>query len=556
MHARAQMRHVRDIAGMLSRPQTLGAGLLRASLTVVAPVALFTSIAAVFGGPLAITIAAITAGSIGILLAARLQRPLVEAIRELATKAEALGQDSRERPDNELDRMARALDAISARIDTMGRQLRRASYVDSITRLANHERFLLAISGAAQTAEGGAAAVIAFSRLPKLLQSLTPEAANELLRGIAARLIEGARPALVARIGAAEFGLHVPNTTPAEIVKLTHDLMSSLSIPIEWRGHTFALGASCGIALIGKDGGDAQTLLRHARLALESAEMAPSRIAFFTPALDRAVTQRLTLERELRAAIEAGEFRPYFQPKINLANGRIEGCEALARWIRADSTLVSPARFIPVAEETGLIAPLSDAIMSEACWKAAAWARNGRPVKIAVNVSAVQFCDRRFADKVMKCVTAAGLAPSLLELEITESTLMADQEAAVRAIEPLREAGVRFAIDDFGCGHSSLAALAKLPFDVIKIDQQFVRALAHGEPQSGAIVEVILALGKTLGLETVAEGVERIEEAEFMRARGCDWAQGFLFSAAVPAHSFAELLSRQCAADIKDANAA
>ena len=194
--------------------------------------------------------------------------------------------------------------------------------------------------------------------------------------------------------------------------------------------------------------------------------------------------------------------------------------------------------------------------MREACWKAAAWARAGQAVKVAVNVSALQFRSERFAETVLQIVERAGLPPAQLELEITETIALEDPERALRIIRPLRAAGVRLAIDDFGCGHSSLSALSRLPFDVIKIDQQFVRALARGESQAGAIVDMILALARSLGMEVVAEGIERAEELEFMRARKCDWAQGFLSGAAVSAPDFAELLRRQACEEIVAEDAA
>jgi EAL domain-containing protein (putative c-di-GMP-specific phosphodiesterase class I) len=224
--------------------------------------------------------------------------------------------------------------------------------------------------------------------------------------------------------------------------------------------------------------------------------------------------------------------------------------------VRPDRTIISPGRFILVAEESGLIGALSDAIMREACWKAAAWARAGHPAKVAVNVSALQFRSDRFAEQVLRVVQHAGLPADHLELEITESVMMEDPERALRVIQPLREAGVRLAIDDFGCGHSSLATLSKLPFDVIKVDQQFVRALERGDAQAAAIVEMILALARTLDMEVVAEGVERREDMEFMAVRGCHWVQGFLFGAAVSAPEFAELLRRQAGEEIEAEDAA
>jgi EAL domain-containing protein (putative c-di-GMP-specific phosphodiesterase class I) len=199
---------------------------------------------------------------------------------------------------------------------------------------------------------------------------------------------------------------------------------------------------------------------------------------------------------------------------------------------------------------------LSDAILREACWKAASWARAGLSTKVAVNVSALQFKTERFAENVLRVVQHAGLTPNNLELEITESMVMEDPDRALRVIQPLREAGVRLAIDDFGCGHSSLAALSKLPFDVIKIDQQFVRQLERGDGQAAAIIEMILALARTLDMEVVAEGVERKQEVEFMAARGCEWVQGFLYGAAVPAAEFAEMLRRQAGEDVTAEDAA
>jgi EAL domain-containing protein (putative c-di-GMP-specific phosphodiesterase class I) len=333
-------------------------------------------------------------------------------------------------------------------------------------------------------------------------------------------------------------------------------LNAALNQPFEWRGHKLTLGASCGVALAPRDGQDADAVIRHARMALSAAHQAPARLKFYTQSLDREAMARLTLEREMRGALENNEFRAYFQPKINLTTGRIGACEALARWVRPDRTIISPGRFIPVAEESGLIGALSDAIMREACWKAASWARAGHQTNVSVNVSALQFRSDRFADNVLRIVQHAGLAPRLLELEITESVVMEDPDRALHLIKPLREAGVRLAIDDFGCGHSSLSALSRLPFDVIKIDQQFVRALERGDPEGEAIIEMILALADKLKLEIVAEGVERREEAAFMAKRGCHWVQGFLYGAAVSAPEFAEMLRRQAGEEVTATDAA
>lgn len=513
-------------------------------------------------------------------LTAHAVRRAIAPLDELARYAVKVGEEGQAAPitirtGDEFETLANALNNMTGRLDASMRQIQEIAFVDPVTRLPNQDRFIREVdffilqSQSAQTT--AAVVVVEMTRLPRLLQTLDPDAAREFMRVVADRFVsavrtvdrvvrmraQGDRSAVPARLSASEFGVLVPDlATASDAARFAQHLNAALDQPFDWRGHKFTLGACCGVALAPRDGSDADSAIRHARMAMVAAHAAPARVKVYTQSLDREAVARLTLEREMRGALERNEFRAYFQPKINLATGRIEACEALARWIRPDRTIISPGRFIPVAEESGLIGALSDAIMREACWKAAAWARAGQPTKVAVNVSALQFRSDRFADNVLRVVAHAGLAPSNLELEITESMVMADPDRALRIIKPLRDAGVRLAIDDFGCGHSSLAALSKLPFDVIKIDQQFIRALEKGDAQSAAIVEMILALGRTLDMEIVAEGVERREDMEFMAARGCHWIQGFLFGAAVSAPEFAELLRRQSGDDVSAEDAA
>lgn len=504
-------------------------------------------------------------------------RRAVAPLDELARFAERVGEQGQAtsinlRTGDEFETLANAFNNMTSRLDASMRQIQQIAFVDPATRLPNQDRFMRELEYflLQQRESGtGAVVVIEFQRLARLMQTLDPDAAKEFLRVVADRFVtavrtvdrivrrgEGQGAPVAARLSAVEFGVFVPGVSQAEGVRLAQHLNAALSQPFDWRGHKLSLGACSGVAVAPLDGRDADAVIRHARMALGAAPEAPSKVKVFTQSLDREAVARLTLEREMRGALERNEFRAYFQPKINLATGRIEACEALARWVRPDRTIISPGRFIPVAEESGLIGPLSDAIMREACWKAAAWARAGQPAKVAVNVSALQFRSERFADNVLRVVQHAGLAPQLLELEITESMALEDIDRALRVVQPLREAGVRLAIDDFGCGHSSLAALSKLPFDVIKIDQQFIRALERGDAQAGAIVEMILALARTLDLEIVAEGVERRQEVNFMAERGCHWAQGFFFGAAVSAAEFSELLRRQSDEDVVAEDAA
>ncbi|MBL8535851.1 MAG: EAL domain-containing protein [Hyphomonadaceae bacterium] len=497
---------------------------------------------------------------------ARAVRHAVAPLDELARHAERIGERGEValiqiNTGDEFETLAKAFNKMTARVEASVRHIQQVAFVDPMTRLPNHERFSREVDHFIARSAGertGAVIVIDLQRLAKLLQTLAPDAARDLLLLVADKVSTSVRVVdkgvrrggaasvpLPARLGACEFAVFTPDVSADEAIRFALHLNAALCEALEWRGHKFSLAACSGVAMVTNKSREANVIIRQARLSAEAAQTSAARVKAFTAALDREVVSRLTLEREMRAAFEHNEFHAYFQPKISIASGRVEGCEALARWIRPDRTIVSPGRFIPVAEESGLIGTLSDVILREACWKAAGWARAGHPIKVAVNVSALQFRNERFGESILRVVDQAGLAPSLLELEITESMIMEDPERAVRAMQPLRAVGVRFAIDDFGCGHSSLATLSKLPFDVIKIDQQFVRALERGEPQAEAIVETILALGRSLGMEIVAEGIERQEDLTFMAARGCHWAQGFLFGAAIPAQEFGEILRRQ-----------
>lgn len=528
--------------------------------------------------PFLLILAAI--GLAAIPLTALVVRRSVSPLGTLSRFAEQIAENGEPAPidlktGDEFETLANAFNKMTARLDASMKQIQEIAFVDPVTRLPNQERFVREIDHFILQGQGGddsgAVAVFELQRVPKLMQTLDHHAARDFLRMVAERLtaavrtvdrvvrvrLNNERGALAARLGVVEFAVFAPSiASPSEAARFAQHLNAALNQPFEWRGHKLTLGACCGVAIAPRDGRDADAVIRHARMALGAAGSAPARTKVFTPSLDREAVARINLEREMRTALERNEFRAYFQPKINLATGRIEACEALARWIRPDRTIISPGRFIPVAEESGLISALSDAIMREACWKAAAWSRAGHPASVAVNVSALQFRGERFAEHVLRIVQHAGLAPQQLELEITESVAMEDPERALRVINPLREAGVRLAIDDFGCGHSSLAALSKLPFDVIKIDQTFIRAIERGDNQAEGIVEMILALAKTLNMEVVAEGVERREDVEFVATRGCHWAQGFLYGAAVPAAQFAEMLRRQAGDDVEAEDAA
>ncbi len=297
--------------------------------------------------------------------------------------------------------------------------------------------------------------------------------------------------------------------------------------------------ASIGIAISPGDGADAERLMKAADMALYRAKAeGRATYRFFEPEMDARMQARRALESDLRAAIENDEFMLHYQSIINLDSGKIEGFEALLRWNHSDG-LVPPAEFIPVAEETGLIIPLGEWVIRQACMEAARWPE---PVKVAVNLSPVQLRSSNLVEAVSSALKASGLAPGRLELEITETVLLQDSAGTLAKLHQLRELGARISMDDFGTGYSSLSYLRRFPFDKIKIDRSFIRDLSKHE-DSIAIVRAVAALGKSLGMATTAEGVETAEQLERVRIEGCTEVQGYFFNPPKPASEIAELLA-------------
>lgn len=505
----------------------------------------------------------IVAAPITLIAVSRIMAPLA-TLTEFAQSLteDDLGRRLDVRTGDEFETLAEAFNRMMGRLDAAMQRMRKLAYVDPITELPNAERFQVELQGVVERAKAGdqmgALVVLALDRLPRLADTLGQEAAQELLALAGQRLAAAVRiadrtvrladaaekPSLAARISNMEFAVIAPTlASPSDAARLAQVAASALSQPVGWRGHRISFGCTVGAAMLPRDGEDADTALRHARLALNAARGEQRPMRFFTRSLDNDAHARLALEREMRDALERSEFRAFFQPKVNLLSGKITGAEALARWTRPDGSLVSPSVFIPAAEENGLIDAISESILRDACWKAASWAREGFHAHVAVNISALQFNDERFAQKILRTLEQAGLDCALLELEVTESVAMKNLDRVTALIEPLRARGVRFAIDDFGTGHSSLAALTRLPFDLLKIDQQFIRGLAE-DKHAPAIVETILAMAASVNFDTVAEGVETEEQAAFLRLRGCSVGQGYLYGPALAPADFLALLRR------------
>jgi len=490
-----------------------------------------------------------------------LVRRVIAPLRRLTAFAEGVSeQRMAEKIDiqtgDELETLAKAFNAMIGRLDESLRRIQQLAYVDPVTGLPNQERLQRALEEMLQSLQGerrsGALILLSFDQLRRAMDAMGRAAGEELLSAVGQRLAatlsaadpvvrlleSGREKAVLARLSGPEFAILLPSLEQEmDLERLVQMLSAPFARPFEHKDGRVALGLVIGAVTLPRDGADADAALRNARMALVAARNANQPARFFTPALDRDAAERLTLEREMRQGIEANQFLAYFQPKVCLRTGRIKGAEALARWIRPDGATIGPARFIPLAEELGMIGPIAEAIMRDACWKAAAWRREGLRATVAVNVSAIQLNDERFPALVRRMLDESGLSGSALELEITESVAMSDPERAIRLVEPLRAQGVRFAIDDFGTGHSSLAALTRLPFDVLKIDQSFVRSLSN-DRQALSIIETILALAASLDFEAVAEGVETEAEAEFLRRRGCPLAQGYHFGRPIPPLEF------------------
>jgi predicted signal transduction protein with EAL and GGDEF domain len=346
----------------------------------------------------------------------------------------------------------------------------------------------------------------------------------------------------VARLGGDEFAVIQPfGELPTGTTSLASRIIDSLSAPYTIASHEIVIGTSIGVSIAPSDGTTADQLLKNADLALYRAKSDGRGVfRFFEPAMDAKMRARREMELELRAALANSEFEIFYQPLVNVAIGQVAGFEALLRWRSPARGLVPPNDFIPLAEEIGLIVPIGTWVLKQACIEAAKWPDH---IKIAVNLSPVQFKSDRLVFDVVAALAASGLAPQRLELEITETVMLHETETTLAMLRQIKALGVAISMDDFGTGYSSLSYLRKFPFDKIKIDQSFVRGLSGGD-ESAAIVRAVTGLGRSLGMTTTAEGVETTDQLELLRQEGCVEVQGFLFSAPVPSDEISLLLER------------
>lgn len=430
------------------------------------------------------------------------------------------------------------------------KQLKYQAYHDALTGLPNRQlfgdRLAQALVHGRRTGREVAILFLDLDNFKDINDSIGHHMGDLFLKAVAARLQECCRKEdTVSRFGGDEFLIIL--TDLMEGVRYAIDVVrrikASLSVAIVIDGHEMVAKTSIGVTVSPQDGDDVETLLKNADMAMYRVkESGKNDYAFYTKSMNTTLLKRLRLEADLKNALEKGEFLLHFQPKVNIASGRICGCEALIRWRRAGGGLVSPSEFIPLAEETGLILPMGEWVLQRAAKAARQWHLAGlEGISVAVNLSARQFQDKSLAQKVADILAQEGLPPELLNLEVTENTVMKDVAAAIETMGRIEKMGVSISIDDFGTGYSSLNYLKRFPIDVLKIDSSFVRDIPE-DPDDVAIAKTILSLARNMKLKVVAEGVEKDSQLRFMAAHGCDEIQGYLFSRPLEEAAFTRLL--------------
>lgn len=414
--------------------------------------------------------------------------------------------------------------------------VRKAANSDPLTHLPNRAHFSqhLAETLAHSTRHGGMGAVLFLDldRFKVVNESLGHEAGDRLLRLVAERLLPfGEQYDHLARLGGDEFTMLLPHLNrPEDCEKIIAEIMASFERPFMLDGHLLYLSISVGASLFPNDGQDAATLMKNASVALEQAKKDQSKVRFYQPSMQTATSERLILEHHLRHAIDSNQLVLHYQPQICLRRGEIIGAEVLVRWQHPELGLISPGKFIPLAEETGLIMPMTEQIIREACEQGQRWLAEGLPpLRLAVNLSGNHFKRAGLYGMIRTMLDESGFPPHLLELELTESSMMESVETTLSTLSKLNSLGIQFAVDDFGTGYSSLSYLKRFPLSVLKIDQSFVRDIAS-DPEDRAIVSAIIALAHRLQLKVIAEGVETEEQLRYLQEQGCDFAQGFYFS--------------------------
>lgn len=431
-------------------------------------------------------------------------------------------------------------------------QLQFAATHDPLTSLPNRvllaDRITQAIARCSRHRTQFALMVVDLDRFKSINESLGHVAGDEVLKEISRRLLALMRKTdTLARFGGDELVMIVDEIMTQNAAEMVASgVLEQIRRPITVCGVEVQIRASIGVSVCPRDGKSAEELLKHADAAMYHAKkMGRNHTQFFTPMLNANSREKIELEGALRRALVHGEFELHYQPKADVITGRIEAVEALVRWQHPTLGLIPPAKFIPLAEESGLIAPLGEWVLREACMQARAWQNAGmRPIGVAVNLSAQQFKQKLLFEIVSAALARADLDPCYLELELTESAVMEDAEQSVQILRRLSEYGIRIAVDDFGTGYSSLSYLRRLPLDKLKIDRAFIREIATSRDDA-EIVRAIISLAHSLRLKVIAEGVETEDQLRFLRSLGCDLYQGYLCSKPITASELEALVNEQ-----------
>lgn len=441
---------------------------------------------------------------------------------------------------------------LSARRESEER-MRYLTHYDELTGLANRSLFRERLHEAHQRVRQGGRRSLALlhinlDRFKLLNDSLGHEVADQLLQKMSRRLVNALPEAdTIARLSGDEFAvLFDAYGNLSSLARVATRLSAKLRLPLTVEGHELVVSASMGISMLPDNAREISALVSQSNMAMQHAKhLGGNNFQFYTESLQASTLERLQLENQLRKAIDEKQLKVFYQPKLCLATGRLNAAEALVRWDHPTMGRVPPGDFIGLAEETGLIGPIGEFVLRQACWQACEWQRQGlAPIRVSVNLSVHQLRQGKLVSLVRQVLEETGLAPHCLELELTESQLLDSVEHIIATFQQLRDLGVKLAIDDFGTGYSSLSYLKRIPVDYVKIDQAFIRGLGQGS-EDAAITRAIIAMAHGLSLKVVAEGVEREDQLEFLRAERCDEVQGYLISRPVEAIALARLLREQ-----------
>jgi diguanylate cyclase (GGDEF)-like protein/PAS domain S-box-containing protein len=424
------------------------------------------------------------------------------------------------------------------------------AYHDALTGLPNRllllDRLRQAMIEAARHERRVAAVCLDLKGFKNVNDTLGHETGDRVIRTVAERLSAGVRPGdTVARLGGDEFCVLLADIAQTEdVAHVMQKIRGQLEQPLTAAGHTLHLTATLGISLYPADGADPETLLKNADIAMYRARERDEDYQYYAADMTVNAAERLALENDLRQALARHELLLHYQPQVSLVSGVVTGVEALLRWRHPVHGMISPAKFIPLAEETGLILPIGEWVLRQACAQARAWADAGWPLRMAVNLSARQFRQTGLDGLIRGILAETGLDPGRLDVELTESIIVHDPAAVTVILASIEKLGVQISIDDFGTGYSSLSYLKRFPLDVLKVDQSFVRDIAT-DPDDAAIVRAIITMAHALGIQTIAEGVETREQLAFLRENHCDAMQGYYFSKPLPVEELTRLLHEQ-----------